>query len=396
MLADGHYADKINGRAASIKFDTVATNQYGTKRFDLVTSSLASNEDDPGDGFVETYFWDNDGRYDSQFFIPDGPGALKHRYKNNSSSWGAWRNVLDDVNYSSYAVPKTGGTFTGNIAADRSSTSGQASVLAKSKAGSISMWSGSVNNESGSGNLGLWLTNSAGNGSEIITVNQNGQITAMAEITGTAKFQKAGNSSSWANARDNCIFKQTSVNGYSPCVNLKTTNGDWSISTYNHDSWTDSLIFSYVTDTNYTNYKSTGNTAFNTATAAYLEGGDNGRIPVIEAENISSTLSTWSWRKWSDGVAECWLTYHNGSEDVSESWGYVCDCGHTTHVYTYPFPFKDISPSCSITPTGATGGSVWIATYGGSATRTPGFYFVRPDSGTVDAYAFIYAIGRWK
>ena len=56
MLADGHYADKINGRAASIKFDTVATNQYGTKRFDLVTSSLASNEDDPGDGFVETYF----------------------------------------------------------------------------------------------------------------------------------------------------------------------------------------------------------------------------------------------------------------------------------------------------------------------------------------------------
>lgn len=42
-------------------------------------------------------------------------GALFHRGGNNDG-WTAsgWMEILDSVNYSSYTVPKSGGTFTGN------------------------------------------------------------------------------------------------------------------------------------------------------------------------------------------------------------------------------------------------------------------------------------------
>ena len=51
-----------------------------------------------------------------QIYIPNGDDTKPYLYYRTSlgNSWNAWRTVLDDGNYASYALPLTGGTITGN------------------------------------------------------------------------------------------------------------------------------------------------------------------------------------------------------------------------------------------------------------------------------------------
>jgi hypothetical protein len=42
-----------------------------------------------------------------------------------------------------------------------------------------------------------------------------------------------------------------SLSEYSPFASLKTNNGSWEIGTYNNSNYTDDLIFTYITDSNY-------------------------------------------------------------------------------------------------------------------------------------------------
>ena len=54
-----------------------------------------------------------------QLWMTQSSGDLKHR-GGNSSGWnGSWRTLLDSSNYSSYAVPKSGGTMTGTLTVPR-------------------------------------------------------------------------------------------------------------------------------------------------------------------------------------------------------------------------------------------------------------------------------------
>lgn len=86
---------------------------------------------------------------------------------------------------------------------------------------------------------------------------------------GPHSLQRGGISSGWVNGRDNVLLRQTSINGYSPCISIKTLNGSWEIGAYNNTSYQNSLIFSYVTDTNYNSNNNTSVVARITSAGAF-------------------------------------------------------------------------------------------------------------------------------
>ena len=67
----------------------------------------------------------------------------------------------------------------------------------------------------------------------------------------TGKIIKDGISTSWNKGRDNVLLSMYTINGYSPVISIKTTNGTWDIGTYNYSGYTDELIISFVTDALY-------------------------------------------------------------------------------------------------------------------------------------------------
>lgn len=63
-----------------------------TKRLDTATGSIT--EADPGDGWIETYFWDNSSSWDAQLYIPNSSGRLKKRVRANAESWpSTWQEI---------------------------------------------------------------------------------------------------------------------------------------------------------------------------------------------------------------------------------------------------------------------------------------------------------------
>lgn len=107
-----------------------------------------------------------------------------------------------------------------------------------------------------------------------------GAQTIAGNKTFTGQLIKNGVSTLWVNGRNNALLRMISINGYSPAISIKTTNGSWDIGAYNEPSYTDDLVFSYVTDANY-------NAGNNTATAQikFLE---NGHIVASLDGNASS------------------------------------------------------------------------------------------------------------
>lgn len=73
--------------------------EYGGMRKDVVTSSMTDSGRPSMDGHLLTMFWDNTGRYDSQFFVSnDNPPVLKARGKENASDYGPWVDVITGNN----------------------------------------------------------------------------------------------------------------------------------------------------------------------------------------------------------------------------------------------------------------------------------------------------------
>lgn len=102
----------------------------------------------------------------------------------------------------------------------------------------------------------------------------------------TGRIYREGVSTNWNKGRDNALVATSSINGYSPVVSIKTTNGSWDIGAYNNASYTDDLLFSYVTDTVYS-----GSSAVTTAQIKFLE---NGHIVATldgNASNVSGTVA---------------------------------------------------------------------------------------------------------
>lgn len=68
--------------------------EYGGMRKDVVTSSMTDSGRPGQDGHLLTMFWDNSGRWDSQFFVPnESLQTVKVRTKANGADYGPWVDI---------------------------------------------------------------------------------------------------------------------------------------------------------------------------------------------------------------------------------------------------------------------------------------------------------------
>ena len=107
----------------------------------------------------------------------------------------------------------------------------------------------------------------------------------------------------------------------------------------------------------------------------------------------SGTEGIWSWRKWSDGTAECW-----GRIDV-ESTTYQANGGYKVVGFTFPTGLFSENPSCLEASGGIASN---VHTYMGytainNASQGHTYLVNRNTVATTGAgWAFIHAIGKWR
>lgn len=108
-------------------------------------------------------------------------------------------------------------------------------------------------------------------GGYTITGALTGHASSDLALTGgkmTGRIYREGVASNWHKGRDNSLVAISTKNGYSPLASMKTTNGSWEIGTYDNSSFTDDLLFTYITDTLYN-----GSTATTSAQLRFYETG---------------------------------------------------------------------------------------------------------------------------
>lgn len=84
-----------------------------------------------------------------------------------------------------------------------------------------------------------------------IIESAEGVLTVSGSLIINKQLKRSGTSSSWYNGRDNALICQNTINGYSPVLSVKTTNGSWEMGAYNNSGVEDMLIFNYVSDGSY-------------------------------------------------------------------------------------------------------------------------------------------------
>lgn len=104
----------------------------------------------------------------------------------------------------------------------------------------------------------------------------------------------------------------------------------------------------------------------------------------------------WHYCKYANGWAVCSGVAPYTNVNINVTYYSLYDC--SSKYVNYPFEFVTL-PTLSIT-THSTDGSAILGVETGanaSTTRTPNFYFVRPDPATgLSVNANIIAIGKWK
>ena len=82
-----------NGRITSADISHYYTDSLVHQRLDIASAAMTTNKP-AGDGFINTYMWDNSGTYDSQFYMPNSSGINggrpQVRYLAGGSTWGSW------------------------------------------------------------------------------------------------------------------------------------------------------------------------------------------------------------------------------------------------------------------------------------------------------------------
>lgn len=99
-----------NGRIASADLTHYTANNDVHMRLDIASSIMKTHKP-AGDGFIQTYIWDNNGKYDTQIFFPNASnnnnsGHPQLRYLNGGDTWTDWTNLAlaTDFNASVYTA----------------------------------------------------------------------------------------------------------------------------------------------------------------------------------------------------------------------------------------------------------------------------------------------------
>ena len=231
-------------------------------------------------GFYEVYIY-NTSTIDSTTGLPQHSYGIWRKWSPFFAIFGTssynfnFYDVLTDQNYESIVDDKflklSGDTMTGDLLFSNSGTNIR---QIRGIVGDNDYWR--IAGGATASNGGWMEIATADDGNEPIYVRQytgvyatlkrgatildaNGATSFPVSVTAplfVGKLQTAGVRTAWHKGRDNALVRTTAVNGYSPLASAKTTNGSWEIGTLhdaNSTSYTDDLIFSYVTDADYAN-----------------------------------------------------------------------------------------------------------------------------------------------
>ena len=92
-------------RPTSLNIVPKDASEYGGMRKDVVTDSVTDSGRPDKDGHLLTMFWDNSGRFDSQFFVSnEKQPVLKARGKGNETDYGEWVDIITSNNIGSQTV----------------------------------------------------------------------------------------------------------------------------------------------------------------------------------------------------------------------------------------------------------------------------------------------------
>ena len=106
------------------------------------------------------------------------------------------------------------------------------------------------------------------------------------------------------------------------------------------------------------------------------------------------TSGIWTYRVWSNGVAECWGTSPEVTVNVQSAWGGVFAAANAIPNYNYPVTFTKL-PSLQITYRALNYGAWHYVEDTGTAARTPAVSILRGSTmSNVKGCAHYYAIGR--
>lgn len=117
--------------------------------------------------------------------------------------------------------------------------------------------------------------------------------------------------------------------------------------------------------------------------------------PIIVEQGISGI---WTYKKWSDGTAECWGIYQ-GTVSSWATWGSLYYGEPYTAFYTnYPTGLFISAPVVTAQPVDSPV-DIWLAKAGGNGTKDhfPSYFPMRASSSSgVTISVGVYAIGKWK
>lgn len=115
---------------------------------------------------------------------------------------------------------------------------------------------------------------------------------------------------------------------------------------------------------------------------------------VVDEGSATSGQTTWHYRKWNSGIAECWAT-RSESANVNQEWGSLYE-NYAVLNYSFPSGLFNATPEYFNYSWNGT----WILSIevgaGLSSSRTPDMKFVRATSGEISGYLLMYAKGTWK
>lgn len=134
-----------------------------------------------------------------------------------------------------------------------------------------------------------------------------------------------------------------------------------------------------------------------------------------EVENLSTTImkanraskvyivasgytNLWWWRKWSNGMAECWTYRRQSKVPIHSAWGSLYDCGDSNTCGNIAFPFNFVGQPVEIVSVSGTGGAcMFSGIHRASETVSGTYYSVRGTQATVPEvmYSF-YEFGRYE
>lgn len=149
------------------------------------------------------------------------------------------------------------------------------------------------------------------------------------DVMGNTRFQgsinlggslkRDGISSSWVNGRNNAAVKMNSINGYSPAISVKTNNGSWEIGACDERVYTDQLVFSYISDSNY-------NASINNITRQYIlkpSGTPNGEtvLTLDSAFPVGAVYITYNDNNPGNFLGGTWVQFGQGRTLIGEGTG---------------------------------------------------------------------------